>query len=87
MLFDIIALLLGIQLYWIVGVLVSFADTKARQWMDNHPRWDMVAPDVYPRRVALLWVIYVPVALMVCLWWVFTNGSTLAHKFLVDRSK
>lgn len=76
----------ALVVYWFIGVLVSVADAMLRTWMQNHPRWQLNPPmGIRPTKVALLWVLYLPIALIYAIKWLFTTGTIVAHKILLDR--
>ena len=73
-------------LYWGIGVGVAVIDSRVRSWMHNHPRWNLNPPiNISPVRVTLLWVFYLPSILVWSIRWLFTIGTTVAHKLLLEK--
>jgi ABC-type phosphate transport system permease subunit len=75
----------AVILYWVIGVLVSFADLRIRNWLTNHPRWRITPPaGIKPSIVTTLWVIYLPMVAVRILGWLFSSGTLIIHKLLAD---
>jgi len=72
--------------YWMIGVVVRVVDARFRNWMFNHPRWQLNPPmKISPVKVTLMWVLYIPTALVYGIKWLFTTGTGIAHKILSDK--
>jgi ABC-type phosphate transport system permease subunit len=75
----------AVVLYWVIGVLVSFADLRIRNWLTNHPRWRIAPPTgIKPSIVTALWVIYLPMIAVRILGWLFGSGTSIIHKLMAD---
>ena len=85
--FKILVLLwLALVLYWIVGVLVSVVDRWIRVKLNSLPATGTTIPmQISSTRVAQVWIVYVPVALVAALGWSFTRGALITHHWLYRR--
>ena len=78
--------IIAVFIYWMVGVVVSVLTTKVVTRLNNHPRWQIdIQTHVKPSRVALLWVVFIPLAVVYAIIWLFTRGTFIAHKLMLEK--